>query len=501
MDDESASRPRRKSRPKPGTGRQTKKRRSIPWYRHLSILITTGVCVAFAVLIAGTVVVRKVILTARPPAESVTTSPKFEPTPTVQPVSTDTAEPGVTKAEEPKEAVVTPVVQPVPAGDKAGAKLAKMLLVGAGKDMFPTISEAIKAAAPGDIIEVRTNGPLLEPGAELKLKERIKGVPITIRKGDGFDPVIRLNRGLIRSQNVDLVIAGMHFVSNSVASVCRMEDGNLSVTDCSFSCLQLGELRGVFHSGSATSTEQFQISFDRCFLRESVFGDFARPRCALYARSCGKIGMDGTTLIHCHAWGEQNLVSIDQCTCINGIVIGAGVIDQRQWDAPPFTCRINQSILGHLTVPALAAIVSASPAFQPRTANEALAGVNRLFKFEGSNSVRQLLVNTADPPSLRESWVLAGGFNVSFPIAPNVPALDRTMKFGEGLDRVRRLPRQTGGLPEARLLIRTLLPDQLAVQSTGPLAELRESGIAVGCDISLLPVPPPATLEPFIVPN
>ncbi|HEY4263249.1 MAG TPA: hypothetical protein VGM98_24015 [Schlesneria sp.] len=59
MDDEIPSRPR-KQRSKPGTGRQTRKQRSVPWYRHLSILITTGVCIVFAVLIAGTVVVRNI---------------------------------------------------------------------------------------------------------------------------------------------------------------------------------------------------------------------------------------------------------------------------------------------------------------------------------------------------------------------------------------------------------------------------------------------------------
>jgi hypothetical protein len=497
MDDESPSRPR-KSRSKPGTGRQTKKQRSVPWYRHLSILITTGICVAFAVLIAGTVVVRKVILTAHPPAESVTTSPNFEPTPTVQPAPTDTTEPVVAKTEEPKEAIVTPTVQPVPAADKAGAKLAKMLLVGAGEDMFPTISAAIKAAAPGDIIEVRTNGPLLEPGAELKLKEHVKGVPVTIRRGDGFEPVIRLNRSLIQSQNVDLVVAGMHFVSNRGAAVCSMEDGNLSMTDCTLSCLQSGQLEGVNHRGSAESKEQFQISFERCFLREARFGGFLRSGCAFFVRNCGKIGFGGGDMIFCQL-GDQNLVSIDRCTFISSWIMSATVRDQQQWNAPPFTCRINQSILGHLMAPPRAIHVVASTSFQPRTVAEALVGVNKLFTLEGSNSVRQLLVNTADPSAM--SWVGVGNLSVNVPEASNIPALDRAMKFGEGLERVRQLTNQVGGLPEARLLIRTLLPDQLAVTSTGPLAELRESGIAVGCDISLLPVPPPATLEPFIVPN
>ncbi|HEY4263248.1 MAG TPA: hypothetical protein VGM98_24010 [Schlesneria sp.] len=499
MDDESGDRPRKKSRSKSSTGRQAKKKRSIPWYRHLSILITTGVCIVFAVLIAGTVVVRKVILTARPPVEDVTTSPNFEPTPTVQPVPAVTAEPIATKVEEPKEAVVTPVVQPVPAAEKPGAKLAKMLLVGTGKDTFPTISEAIKAATPGDIIEVRTNGPLLEPGAELKPKARIKGVPITIRKGDGFDPVIRLNSSLIQSKNVDLVVTGMHFVSNRAASVCSMEDGDLSMTDCTLYCLQNGPLRAVNHFGSAVSKEQFQISFERCFLRESTFGTLMRPRLAFHATNCGKIGMLGGSLIMCEL-GDQNLVSVNRCTFINSWVMSATVRDQRQWDAPPFTCRINQSILGHLLVPPRAVHMGNSPLFQPRNANEALVGVNKLFTLEGSDSVRQL-VNAADSPILPESWIGIGGLYLGVPSAPNIPAMDRTMKFGEGLERVRQLTIQPGKYYEAQALIQTLLPDQLAVTSTGPLAELRDSGIEVGCDISQLPVPPPTTLEPFIVPN
>lgn len=502
MNDESGDRPRNKSRSKAKSGRRTKKKRSVPWYGHLSILITIGVCVAFAVLIGGTVLVRKVILTVRQPAENVTPPPSVESTPAVQPAPALAIEPVMATTEEPKEIVVPAEVQPVPASEKAGAKLAKMLLVGGGKDMFPTISAAIKAAVPGNIIEVRTNGPLLETGADLKFKERVKGQPIVIRKGDGFEPVIRVAPlgSLVQSRNVDLIISGMHFVSSKVAHVVQMEEGNLSMTDCTLSNFESGFLGGVRHLGSAESTEQFQISFERCFLRESTFGTLSRPRCAFYAKNCGGMGMGGGGVISC-TLGDQNLVSIDRCTFIKGLVMSAGIREQSQWNAPPLICRINQSILGHLMTPPWAVILSTPPSFQPRTAGEALAGVNKLFTLEGGDSVRQLPMNTADSPALLESWIVVGGLNLRVPNAPNVPALDKTMKFGEGLERVRQLTFQAGGLPQARVLIRTLLPDQLTVTSTGPLSELRESGIAVGCDVAQLPVPPPITLEPFIVPN
>ena len=489
----------------PATRRGRKKRSTpMPWYRHLSILISIGACVAFAVLIGGTVVIRTVILRIQPPPQNDASIPNVEPPVASEPVPSKVSNPVASISEEPKKEDTVPEVLPALADSKPGGKLARMLLVGPGKDMFPTISAAIKSAAPGDIIEVRTNGPLLELGTELKSKTRRKGVPLTIRGANGFRPVVRVKSPLILSENIDVLVSGMHFVSNGSANLLWVNDGNVSVQDCSLSCIQTrpGQLMVLYHIASRDTAEQFQVSFERCFLRESSFGSLVSGRSAFVAKDCGYIGIHGSVLINCEL-AENNSAAFEKCTFIRAWMMTATVREPTQWTTP-FTCRVSNSILGHLLVPPRAIQISSSPSFQPTNAATAMNGVTRLFKLEGSHSVRQLDLNTSgDPrmPDLLQSWVGVGGMHLKFPIAPTIPTLDSSIRFGEGIERVRFLTGPGGDLPSARALCRSLLPDQLLVTSTGPLADLRNGGIVVGCDVSLLPVPPPITLEPFLFPN
>ncbi|MFO0966765.1 MAG: hypothetical protein U0793_14425 [Gemmataceae bacterium] len=57
--------------------------------------------------------------------------------------------------------------------------------LGGPETYFATMAEAVAAARDRDVVEVRGNGPYIASGLIIKGKE------LTIRAGEGYDPVIR----------------------------------------------------------------------------------------------------------------------------------------------------------------------------------------------------------------------------------------------------------------------------------------------------------------------
>ena len=151
-------------------------------------------------------------------------------------------------------------VLPPLAAKKPGRTLPKMLLVGPHKQMFPSLSAAAKLAIPGDIIEIRTNGPLVEPGAELHAKQKPKGTPIIIRAGRGFQPVVR---GAISIANVDVHLIRIHFATISLSS----EDSSWLMEQCSIT----GGICSTVNAKGAN--DPLQVRMDRCFFRQGLSGN------------------------------------------------------------------------------------------------------------------------------------------------------------------------------------------------------------------------------------
>ena len=334
-------------------GGRNKRPIRLPSYRHLTILISVCACVAFAILIGGTVVVRTVILRNQQPLESAPIAPISEPGEPSQTAPVADHTPVAAIPEEPKSDVVPPTVRPAHADNRPGAKLAKMLLVGPGKDMLPTVSDAIRAAGPGDIIEVRTNGPLLELGAELKRDQRVEQAPVTIRNGNGFQPVVRLGkeRELYDVKNVDLVVVGLHFVSNRIAHLLKVERGHVTITGCTFNCPRQGaNFRAIEFQNPPASLESFRATFERCFLRDSLFGWMRGPHLTVAVTECGFLGLRQPNLVDC-LLDVENVVVVDHCTFIKSDLLLVHVPKVRQWAKAPITCQINHSVLGvHPTI-------------------------------------------------------------------------------------------------------------------------------------------------------
>jgi hypothetical protein len=155
-----------------------------PWYRHVAWLNPTVACVIFAVLIAGAVGVRQVIIVLRGRStESTAAEVETGAGLAAEDGSPDYANDDLLQSSEPGLEVLSP-----PAAKQPGRKLPKMLIVGRHPGMFPSLVEAMQYAIGGDIIEIRDNGPLyIEPG---KAVWEGKEGTLTIRAGKGFQPVL-----------------------------------------------------------------------------------------------------------------------------------------------------------------------------------------------------------------------------------------------------------------------------------------------------------------------
>jgi hypothetical protein len=495
QDDDAVRRKQRRTKagdePHHASRRGAKKKRSLAWYQHLSIVIPLAACVIFAVLIGGMLTVRRIIYQVAKPAEQVSASPVSE-VPTVESPPTSVEYPVVAETPVPTE---QPPPQPTEVGapladQKPGMKLSKTLLVGPGQGMLPTICDALNVAEPGDVIEVRTNGPLLEVGTQLLRKTRVADAPIIVRNGDGFQPVVRMGKValLAKTKNVDLAFSGLHFVMNHSPTLLWIEQGNVSLSDCSITrAVRTSEAVILINPNGA---DFFQATFDRCFLRNVTFGMQAGARLSFIANECGCITLGGRS--HFVYRGEaENLVEANRCTFLDGNIV-SGSMTAAQWPAPPLKYRLNQSICGVSMISPILITISR----ENRATNEAqaLALFESWVAFEGEGSVRQLYTD-ARSPTLIGRWASIDGFNVQDASRyPQLPKNDATLKFGSMVEEMRQF-RSLGKHSLAADLGWQLLPDQLAVSSTGALAELRAAGVQVGCEVTRLPVPPPATLE------
>lgn len=468
---------------RPGESSTPKKRskaNSAAWYQHLSVVIPLGACVLFAVLLGGAFAVRQIIfLVHGPPDDAALQSgidDDFESGDDEEPAS---GLPGQNASSKPRLEVLPPA-----AAKQPGRKLAKKLLIGPGKNMFSSISEAVKVAVPGDIIEVRTNGPLLEPGAELKRDDRVENAPITIRAGKGFQPVVRSgNPYLLKVLNVDVVFTDLHLTGGSLLFA---ENCNTTVTNCTFT-----DTGGISMHNTADGAA-FKATFERCFLRTSPFGTLAGPRVSLDARECGVIGIMWP--INCMLDEEQS-VDVQQCTFLNCYILNVHGSPGKSPPVKPLTFRCNRSVGGLTMCCGYLVNLTVPTEFSPvRTPDDATSALKLAFlNFDGTDSVwgywdkwGTVTRNDGD-----EEFEMKG--ESPFPARP---LNDQTLKFGEEFEPVGQLVQQTRDLLGTPGLQRTLLPKHLGVTSTGPLSELRNKGLIVGCDVSKLPVPPPITLEP-----
>jgi hypothetical protein len=188
-----------------GKGGQFKAgRRNQPWYRNVAIAVPLVDCAFFALLLAGIFGVPRLILLVRgqPAAEAQVPGATGLAADLIRDDEVD-ADPQLASS-EPGYRVLTARAAKVP-----GRTVGKLLLVGPHAQMFPTISEAFAISVPGDIIEVRTNGPLLERGAARDFPDYRYSTarPITLRAGKGdFEGAVNATRAVLPA---DFVVTSM----------------------------------------------------------------------------------------------------------------------------------------------------------------------------------------------------------------------------------------------------------------------------------------------------
>jgi hypothetical protein len=128
---------------------------------------------------------------------------------------------------------------------------APFLIVRAGKPLkgYDDIDLAFNATDDGDVIEIRTDGPVTSRGLEPLAKPR----SVTVRAGAGYTPVVR-DRAAWLMPNLTLSVEGLHFAQVSLADGHSNKQGAprlARVANCSFSG-PFGAGRDNIDGGSTT---------------------------------------------------------------------------------------------------------------------------------------------------------------------------------------------------------------------------------------------------------
>jgi hypothetical protein len=470
----------------------------------------------FVVLIAGALGVRKILIRLwRGPGEAealVVQEPDNDARATVP--AKPLAGKGAEKGALPAPSKPGTEVPPPPAAKLPGRKLPRILLVGPDKEMLPSLAEALKVATPGDTIEIRTNGPLIESGAELRFKEKPKDTPLVIRAGRGFQPVLAGRRGgslmgltpysrggphdLVLA-NVDVTLTGLHFAGASLDTY----QSSVTLDRCTCSRARLDV------SNSQGPDEPLKILVDRCFMRDSTINSRgASIRVTVRESGFASENYVSAPVVFLFSFDsrEDQALDIQQSTFVNVSMVHFDARDK--WPRRPLSFRMDRSVFGVLW-----------PIFQPPPFVELLVppgsisergmpGANDAFRETfGEFRGRDNFANYRDPWALVADARAGRLFSIKREsVILDFPQNDQTLRFGKRLELARSLFLQKGqGQKEQLLAALSLpgraLPEDLVVSSTGPMAERMKQGIRYGCDVTQLPVPPPATLatlEPLL---
>lgn len=499
-----------------------------PWYRHAPWVLPTLVCMTFAVLIAGAVGVRRVIIVMRapPPASPVVTPPEPPPSAPVHsepdpPVVVETTPPVADDTAEVEHALD---ILPPPAAKEPGRKLPRTLLVGPGPNMFPGVAEAMQYVISGDVIEIDTNGPLLVGGVKLAADDK-QGVDLTIRAGAGFQPVLRSAADrMFEFHNARVLLEQIHFATCGYEHpkfIFTIHGGELTAQACSYTLI-----RGTQPYSGLVSFVSLNAA-DEDTLKQTA--DAADPR---------------VKLENCFIRSEESILTVEvsapQCTVheINCLIVGGhglNVEDYRSVEPPPETGRRffleQNTILGHV-----AAVRVRGLQYDPRTEIVATGNVvdsivgpiqvvpsSPIAFFNGSfadfaklSPPQQSAVSSKniEIPSLADSAFSWRGRRNRFSFDMNRP--DASMVF------VRKPPITTlaqwnafwGGPVETDSVLTGTPPfpgfnrqgenwqlSRAAFQlPLGPAASAADSDVQIGCDVTRLPEPPPITLQPYQAP-
>ena len=369
-----------------------------------------------------------------------------------------------------------------------------MLLVGEGRDMFKTLESAIQRAIPGDVIEIRTNRPLGVKNASLMRDQHASQVKLKIRAGKGFEPVLRavaINQPVITCSNADLDIEGIHFTSAFSTMFLVANDGNLTVRRCSFTSLPhqgTGCMCIAVFCANSTTDNTAEILFDRCVLRRCKAVGLKGKKIEVTIRGSGCAYPGMFTL---EGAGQENdhVVRLQQSTFLQARLLQASITDS--WPESPLVFEMHQCILAHVGSCCPTIInLHLTAAYEPKSLEGRIAAMRRYVSvFDVADSIGEFwgwwahVEIDGDPADM-----------ISSEVFPKFLTGD-TIRFGDRIRRIAEIPNTL----ESQILIASLVPQDFAADSDGPLGASLRRGVRIGCDPSQLPIPPDTSVQPYTI--
>lgn len=454
-------------------------------FRHLPWLVPTAACAVFAILIAGAVTVRMVIVRrVAPPADTSSEHPTQPPVASNQASKQSGVVPAATGSSDGTEPAVLEVLPPL-AAKQPGRKLPKMLLVGEQPNMFPDLNTALEAAIAGDVIEIRTNRPILLRSTLLQQTDRAGRDSLTIRAAAGFEPVIRTTLdAMITSVGVNLRIDRLHFVTPSASGrtggiFCT--DSSIAVTNCSLTDLPGPHPEGrslvEFQQPNPIRPDQVaKIAISNCFFR-------------------------GTHAFPCHCGAGRVQIQISNCLCL-GLY-------------PVLTAPGNlpQNILITLSRNTLT-----GGAGLPLTlADESPVIAQSSLRIEADSNIiatPHFALGLISRSAALADWESRG--NLSWTGDRNLFSPGTLLVFNHwredqrtlatNLEEWRRFWHAKADLTSRQTAFEFIQPSRWEEGATSSPAHYAIKSVEglrpdqwqdIGCDVTKLPMPPPATLEPY----
>jgi hypothetical protein len=442
-----------------------------PWFQHLARLTPTMACVVFAVLIAGAVGVRQVIILVRNGQTSepvVSQAADEKPTvaaSTAEPAKDDeTSDTGADLTQESAEPELE--VLPPPAAKKPGRKLPRMLLVGDGPTMFPQLEQAMKVAIGGDIIEIRTNKPLFLEPQKAVWKGKIGN--LTVRGGTEFRPVF-VRRTLLPGRL-------LQFISEKPDSKCSVMLQDISIINITPPNPK-GE--GTQHS-AVFATCPLQVR--RCVIATTngaISWYPSAPGNKALVAECYLIGLDnGTadmiTFLEGHMEVSNNLI-VQARRPLNINRDGHMIARNNTL----LHCRKTLSIYG----------------------KSSIKFYNNLIAFQ--RSYHAFVVEVGDHPYREIQQMISYQAQNNFYFNTNWGIYPQYLQIGTGLSAWQRITRNGEKFPHIidpmfsnlRLVLaakeKIVLPTTFSLSPSSPAKGAGTDGADIGCDLSRIPVPPP----------
>jgi hypothetical protein len=453
-------------------------------------IASIGACVVLVVLIAGALQVRKAIVRMQDQWEeeealALGESGTVTDDPQERPIGQEAAH--LRPTDPPAAADATPgsnetglEVLPPAAARKPGRTLPKLLLVGEGAGMFRSFEDAIRYAIPGDVVEIRSNRPLLAAGAEIRAMELARERPLTIRAGKGWQPVLRVGmseRPLLTAVNVNLRIESVHFAAglklddNRGFVFIRSTNGDCILDRCSFTLAPKNSATSLEASHVGAHPGTMQVVLSNCLLRGVNAGVYVGgPRIHLKLQN---------TIIATSSHGSVLLGGLedDQSVEIVDTILFAGglrLLSAKDRPVRRPSVRMSRSMFCTRWRSPMLVFLEVITDGGPPDYETSEAALHRAFsRFDGSDSLG----------AYWDAWAISGDHDIK-DFGPYQGPPNTEMTYTPVCDKITELAHQYQ--PEAYDYLTSVLPQDMVVTP--------KQGGPIGADPSSIPVPQVGTL-------